>query len=446
MSAIVLALAVMGSAFLAAPATAAPAWGQQRTVDTWAWSSGSSFARAANGDLVALEATDFSQGAFATDHGPYMGVFARTSSDRGATWSTPVRVSQGGKQADRAALAVSGGSTFAVWVTQQSYDNYDPSAPRILYFRANTGGGWGKTIALTKKKGRVDSPSIAAFGHHVYVAWVDANTGQVRVARSTNGGKTFARIVIGKTTAVSTDGDGLHGSASVGAAGNAVAVAWISNGSGGEKARVSTNGGKKWHDAISVVGSLGAANGGTPSLRGWGDKLALAWTTPGGVSARIWSKSWGPVRTIASFGQSAPYKGGFDVEIVPSQGGNIGAVWSACRTSGCDLLSAQTRIDVLWSDSTDGERLVRALAGAGLRPLPTRRSTSRRRPSGWTAAPGSWATRAAAPAGPATRCSSASARDTRGTCRKTQNRGTRRAIVASVPESLAKGSVLVSGG
>ena len=52
----------------------------------------------------ALEATDFSQGAFATDHGPFMGVFARTSSDRGATWSAPVRVSQGGKQADRAAL------------------------------------------------------------------------------------------------------------------------------------------------------------------------------------------------------------------------------------------------------------------------------------------------------------------------------------------------------
>ena len=283
-SAIVLALAVAGSAFLAAPATAAPAWGPQRTVDTWAWSSGSSFARAADGDLVALEATDFSQGAFATDHGPYMGVFARTSSDRGATWSAPVRVSQGGKQADRAALAVSGGSTYAAWVTQQSYDNYDPSAPRVLYFRANTGGGWGKTVALTKKKGRVDSPSIAASGNHVYVAWVDANTGQVRVARSRDGGKTFARIVIGKTTAVSPDGDGMRGSASVGAAGNAVAVAWVSSGSGAEKARVSTNGGKKWHDAISVVGSLGAANGGTPSLRGWGDKLALAWTTPGGVS------------------------------------------------------------------------------------------------------------------------------------------------------------------
>jgi hypothetical protein len=350
----VLALAVWSFPLFAPAAAAAPQWGPQRNVDTWAWSGGSSFARTPDGDLIALEATDFSQGAFATDHGPYMGVFARTSSDRGATWSVPVRVSQPGRHADRAALAVAGGSTYATWVTQQSYDNYDPSKPRVVYFRANPGSGWGKTIALTKKKGRVDSPSIAASGTHVYVAWVDANTGQVRVARSRDGGKTFVRSVIGKTTALSPDNEGMRGSATIGAAGNVVGMAWIASGSGAIKVRVSTNGGKKWHDSLSVVGSLGAANGGTPSLRGWGDKLALAWTTPGGVFARVWAKSWGPTRAIASFGPAAAYKGGFDVEIVPSEGGELGAVWSACKTSGCDLLSAAARVDVVWSDSGDG--------------------------------------------------------------------------------------------
>ena len=353
-SAVVVAFAVSSVAF-SARATAAPAWGPQRTVDTWAWSGGSALARTAGGDLLVLEATDFSQGGFATDHGPYMGVFARTSSDRGATWSAPVRVSQGGQHADRAALAVSGGTSYAAWVTQRSYDHYDPSEPRVLFFRANPGGGWGKTVALTKKKGRVDDPSIAASGARVYVAWVDANTGQVRVARSGDGGKTFVRTVIGKTSALSSDNEGLRGSVSIGAAGNAVGVTWIASGSGAIKARVSTNGGKKWHDSVSVVGSLGAANGGTPSLRGWGDKLALAWTTPGGVFSRVWSKSWGTARTIASFAAGATYKGGFDVEIVPSPGGQLGAVWSACRTWGCDLLSTRARVDVLWSDSGNGE-------------------------------------------------------------------------------------------
>jgi BNR/Asp-box repeat protein len=352
MSAVALALVVSSSALLAPPAVAAPAWGPQRTVDMWAWSGGSSFAQIAEGGLIALVASDFAQGTFATDHGPYMGVFARTSSDRGATWSAPVRVSQANRHADRAALAVSGGSAYAAWVTQQSYDNYDPTKPRVLFFRANSGSGWGQTIALTKKRGRVDFPSIAASGMRVYVTWVDANTGQVRVARSRDGGKTFVRSVIGRTTALSPDNEGLRGSASIGAAGNAVGVAWVANGSGAVKVRVSTNGGKTWHDSASVVGSLGAANGGTPSLRGWGDKLALAWTTPGGAFSRVWSKSWGATRTIATFGSAATYKGGFDVEIVPSDGGELGAVWSACKTAGCDLLSAQTRVDVLWSESS----------------------------------------------------------------------------------------------
>ena len=364
-----MALAVEVPRSSPSPATAAAAVGsaarrrhvgvEQRLVDR---------ARPPNGDLIALEATDFAQGSFATDHGPYMGVFARTSSDRGASWSAPVRVSQAGRHADRAALAVSGGSTYAAWVTQQSYDNYDPSKPRVLYFRANTGGGWGKTVALTKKKGRVDAPSIAASGKHVYVAWIDANTGQVRVARSTDGGKTFARTVIGKTTALSPDNDGLRGSASIGAAGNAVAVAWIASGSGAVKARVSTNGGKKWHDPISVVGSLGAANGGTPVAPRLG-RQARARLDDARRRPRGSGRSRGvPIRTIASFGQSAPYKGGFDVEIVPSQGGTLGAVWSGCRTSGCDLLSARPASTSCGAIPTDGARLVRALAGAGLRP------------------------------------------------------------------------------
>jgi hypothetical protein len=183
---------------------------------------------------------------------------------------------------------------------------------------------------------------------------VDANTGQVRVAASRDGGTTFDRTVIGKTTALSPDNEGMRGSAAVGAAGNAVGVTWIASGSGAVKVRVSTNGGKKWHDSTSVVGALGAANGGTPSLRGSGDELAVAWTTPAGVFSRVWAKSWGPTRTIASFGQGATYKGGFDVDLVPSQGGELGAVWSACRTSGCDLLSANARVDIVWSDSSDG--------------------------------------------------------------------------------------------
>ncbi len=335
-------------------ARAAASWGPQRTIAQWSWSGGQTFAVSGAGDLVALTSSDRVGGSFATDHAPYEGVFARTSSNNGQGWSAPVRVSQENRQADRGALAASGGSLFAAWVTQASYDHYDPAAKRVLWFRSNTGGGWGATRQLSKDKGRVDAPSVASAGKRVYVAWTDANEGNVLVARSADGGGHFKKASIGRTTAVATDGEGNTGHPSVGATGNAVGVAWIASGSGSIKARVSTNGGKRWQDALTIVGSLGAANGGTPSLAGWDGKLIVSWTTPNGVFARVWSGSWGATQTVATFAPDG-YEGGYDVTVAPAAtGARLGIAWSACRTFRCDPLSAETRTDVVWSVSNDG--------------------------------------------------------------------------------------------
>jgi hypothetical protein len=335
-------------------AAAAVAWGPQRTIAQWSWSGGQTFAVSGTGDLVALTSSDRVGGAFATDRGPYEGVFVRTSSNNGQGWSAPVRVSQDKRQADRGALSSSGGSLYAAWVTQASYDRYDPAARRVLWFRSNTGGGWAATRQLSKDKGRVDAPSVAAAGKRVYVAWTDANEGGVQVARSANGGGHFKKTSIGKTTAVATDGEGNTGLPSVGATGDAVGVAWIASGSGAIKARVSTNGGKRWQNAITLVGSLGAANGGAPAMVGSDGKLIAAWTTPSGVFVRVWSGSWGATQTVASFAGDG-YEGGYDVTVAPaSSGSRVGIAWSACRTGSCDPLSAGTRVDVLWSVSNDG--------------------------------------------------------------------------------------------
>jgi hypothetical protein len=80
----------------------------------------------------------------------------------------------------------------------------------------------------------------------------------------------------------------------------------------------------------------------------------VSWTTPAGLFDRIWSKAWGSTQTVATFGAGALYQGGFDAEVVPFQGGQLGAVWSACRTPGCDTISATAQVDVVWSESNDG--------------------------------------------------------------------------------------------
>ena len=274
----------------------------------------------------------------------------------------------------------------------------------------------------------------------VYVAWVDANTGQVRVARSGDGGKTFVRSVIGKTIgALDPTARACVGSVSIGAAGNAVGVAWIASGSGAIKARVSTNGGKKWHDPCRSWARWARRTAARRRSADGASKLALAWTTPGGVFSRVWSKSWGTTRTIASFGAGATYKGGFDVEIVPSPGASSAPSGAPAGRRGAICC----RRGPAWTSCG----AIRATGRAGPRPrssrapyTPTSRSTSRPRPSGWTAGPGSWAIRVEPPGGPATRCSFGSAPECSGT------RGTEAIRRASVPESLAKGSVLGSGG
>jgi hypothetical protein len=349
---------IVTTLLLSGTASADVAWGPQRVVKDWSWSTGTSLVVTGSGasaTISQLFSTDFVGGGFATDHGPYEGVFVTSSGDRGQTWSGPVRVSQPKRHADRGALASDGSSLYAVWVTRASYDHDSPSARRILYFRARLAAGWGPTIRLSKQKGRVDVPSVAAAAGRVYVVWTDANTGDVRLAVTADDGKSWKRSVLGKAKATDSGGEGHVGLPSVGAAGGNVGVAWISTGSGAIKARVSTNGGRKWHDPVSIVGASGAVNGGSPSIRGWGDRLALAWSTPQGVFSRIWSGSWAASRPVASFGQGATYRGGFDVEVVPSRGGKLGIVWSACRTSGCDPDSALTRADVLWSDSAGGD-------------------------------------------------------------------------------------------
>jgi hypothetical protein len=338
---------------LSGTASADVAWGPQRVIKDWSWSTGSSLA-VTGSTLFQLVSTDFVGGEFATDHGPYEGVFVSSSDDRGQTWSGLTRVSQPQRHADRGALASDGSTLYAVWVTRASYDHDSPAARRILYFRARLAGGWGPTVRLSKQKGRVDSPSIAAAAGRVYVVWTDANTGHVRLAVTANDGQSWKRSVLGKAKATDAGGEGHVGVPSVAASGANVGVSWLATSAGAVRAVVSTNGGRKWRPAVGLVPTGGAANGGSPTVAAAGDRLAFGWTTPSGVWSRVWSGgSWGATSRVASLGGGATYKGAYDGEISVTAG-VVGMVWSGCLSQTCETTSAQTRTNVLWSESTSG--------------------------------------------------------------------------------------------
>ena len=358
-TAFVVAIAVTG---LAAPsASAAVAWGPQRTLADWAWSTGSSLAATGSGsDLVVhqLLTTDFVDGEFATDHGPYEGVFLTSSRDRGITWNEPIRVSQPKRHAERGALAADGDTLYAVWTTRASYDHESPSGRRILYLRVNDSGGgpggWGPIVRLSKQKGRVDAPSVAASAGRVYVTWTDANSGEVRLAVSADDGSSWKRHVLGKARGLDIGGEGHLGLTSVGAAGSNVGVAWLATPAGAVRGAISTNGGRRWRAAVTLAPGGGDANGGSPSVDGLGARLAFAWTTSAGLWVRPWDGSWSAAMRVAPFGGGAASAGGYGADVKLNGGDTIGVAWSACRTAACYPGSALTRVQVLWSQSGDG--------------------------------------------------------------------------------------------
>jgi hypothetical protein len=335
-------------------ASAAVTWGPQREVAAWSWQEGGSLALT-GGTIHALYTTDRIGGAFATDDGPFMGLYLVSSGDRGVTWSTPTRVSQPQRHADRGAIAASGDRLYVAWVTQGSYERFDAGAPRVLFFRANAGGAntWGPTIRLSKQRGRVDAPSIAAAGNRVFVSWTDAASGDVRLAFSDDGGGSWTRKVIGKAQGSDPGGEGRTGLPAVAAAGSTVGVTWLATPDGAVKARISTNGGSTWRPTVSLAASGGRTNGGSPSVAGAGRRLAFAWTTGPGVWARVVTGgSWSPTRRVAGLGGA--FRGGYDAEAAIAPSGRVGVAWSGCRTAGCDPDSTLARVDLLWSGSPDG--------------------------------------------------------------------------------------------
>ena len=228
-----------------------------------------------------------------------------------------------------------------------SYDDYDPSAHRVLVLPRNTGGGWGTSLP-TRRRAGVDSPSIAASASAstsrgltptpARSALLGARRGQdVRAGRDRedDGGLDRRRRAprVGQRRRRRERRGGCVGRA---------APAPRRRASPRTAGRSGTTRYPSW-------GSRGGErrNAVAPRL---GDKLALAWTTPGGASGADPGLELGGSRPDDRVVRpERPVQGWVRHVDVLLLGGTIGAVWSACRTSGRDLLSARPRHPTFWS-------------------------------------------------------------------------------------------------
>jgi hypothetical protein len=343
----------------------------------YSWNPGKALA-VTTGHLVSAWASDCPppHHACATETSPTMRVFVQRSGAKQvpAVWGGAVRVSPLDEHAERVSLAADGDLVAVGWVTQRSYLHYDPAARRVFWVRISTDRGrhWRRAVRMTPPRGRVDYPRLAVSDGTIFAVWTNADDGDIRLARSTDRGATWARATIEQTTSRS-DGtrEGYAGLPDVGASGGNIAVVWYANQTGSTRAVFASDGGADLMagsaTAMTLVGSSPndgrryAAVAGSPID---GDaRVAVAFTTSGALLVRTWNgATLGPPIAVASFPSvlgGLTYPGGYGPAVLPAEGDGLFVAFAGCRArSGapdpCDASDRDARIDLLFTQSTDG--------------------------------------------------------------------------------------------
>jgi hypothetical protein len=303
----------------------------------------------------------------------YSGGFLSAARSRdGKLWSGPVHIGPSGHGSDnqngswlynQPGLASSGPRLYAIWAYTSKFEQVVYSS--TIYFRTNAANGspTGWTKARIVRGGeKADDLRIAAVGARVVVgaSWSNGlgGTGTVDVSISDDYGVTWTHTSIGPGR--------LRGLA---VTPNLIAAA-VDDGSG-TTIETSPDGGTTWSPDIVLPGHPHV------SLAGGWSTIALAWADggdpgPTGIFMRLWSGTWGAVRTVTVFdGTSVGWGEGPIVSLAGST--TVGVAWARVRPA------AGAYEDLVWRETPDG--------GATWRPAVVLKYATRSGPA-WSNAPG----------------------------------------------------------
>jgi hypothetical protein len=360
----------------AQPSAAVIEWGATKKVGPAAtWTPGNTLAQAGQRLLTAWSSDcPPPKGRCAEDGGPFMGVFVQRAKLGGSLrWSDPRRMSQPKSHAERASIASDGQVAIAGWVTQRSYSKPRPGGPRTFYVRRSQdrGASWSHPIRLSPSNGRVDYPQVAVTDSVAFAVWTNADSGAIRLATSTDAGKTWTFASIGTTTAEPVEGQGLAGYPTVGASGSNLVVSRFADDAGTQVAKTSNVAGADLNagspEAVLTGPSAndgfhyGVARG---AADGVSSDVALAYTTQDGIATRVFDGAVLRAEAIVVGGgwpmdiRGRSYAGATGPVVAPFGRGGLTVAFSACRdtslTNDCRSTTTGARSDLLSSTSLNG--------------------------------------------------------------------------------------------
>jgi hypothetical protein len=253
-------------------------------------------------------------------------IFFAKSTDGGATFGTPVNISNNSGDSSYPKILMSGNNIYVVWsytVTNKDYD--------VLFTKSTDGGATFSTaVNISNNLGDSGLPQMAVSGNNIYVTWENNGAGnfEVFVAKSNDNGNTFAPPVNVSNNAAPS------GAPQIIASGNNVYVVWMDKTPGNYDIFVakSTDKGSTFGTPVNVSNT--PKDSGYPQITASGNNIYVVWTET------ISNKNYD-----VFFAKSTDSGATFSTPINITN--NMGP-------SGWALIAAPDNIYVTWEDSTPG--------------------------------------------------------------------------------------------
>lgn len=261
----------------------------------------------------------------AKDTGKYQILFAK-STDGGATFGTPVNISNNSGASTFPKVLVSGNNIYVVWAFTVTNKDYD-----VLFSKSTDGGATFTTpINLSNTVGDTGLPQMIMSGNNIYITWENDGSGNfdIFVAKSTDSGNTFSAPVNVSNNPKSS------GAPQIIASGNDVYVIWMDNDPGNYDIFVakSTDNASTFGTPVNV--SNNTSDSGYQQIALSGNNLYVAWTDT------ISNSNYDIL-----FAKSTDGGATFTTPVNISK--NVGA-------SGWSQLAVSGNIYVMWEDTTPG--------------------------------------------------------------------------------------------
>ncbi|HMK32253.1 MAG TPA: hypothetical protein VK431_01375, partial [Nitrosopumilaceae archaeon] len=201
--------------------------------------------------------------------GKYQILFAK-STDGGATFTTPVNISNNLGDSSFPKVLASGNQIYVVWAFSITGKDYD-----ILFSKSTDGGATFTTpVNLSNTVGDTGLPQMILSGNNIYITWENDGLGNfdIFVAKSTDSGNTFAAPVN-----VSNDSKS-SGAPQIIASGNDVYVVWMDDTPGNYDVFVakSTDNASTFGKPVNV--SNNTSDSGYQQMAIYKNNLYVAWT------------------------------------------------------------------------------------------------------------------------------------------------------------------------